>query len=133
MKKPNLLDSYAILAFLKKENNYKVVLDLIKEAEQGKARLIMSPINAGEVYYIIKKNNLTEDFDKFWKAFLMLPIEFIGVDFHLIIEAAKIKSSHALSFADCFAAATARKENAAIVTGDPEFKRLEKDITILWI
>jgi ribonuclease VapC len=133
MKKQNLLDSYAVLAFLKKENNYKFVLDLIKEAEQGKARLIMSQINAGEVYYIIKKNNLTEDFDKFWKTFLMLPIEFIGVDFHLIIEAAKIKSSHALSFADCFAAATARKENAAIVTGDPEFKRLEKNITILWI
>jgi len=49
------------------------------------------------------------------------------------IEAAKIKSRYAVSFADCFAAATAIREKAEIVTGDPEFKKLEEQVDIVWI
>ena len=133
MKKKILLDSYAILAFLNKEKKYQIVLNLLKEARLGKRLLIMNQINAGEVYYHVKKRNLTENFDKFWKTFLMLPIEFICNDFELVIEAAKLKSIHSISFADCFAAATAIKENASIVTGDPDFKKLKKKIKVEWI
>jgi len=39
----------------------------------------------------------------------------------------------AMSNADCFAAATAIREKAAIITGDPEFKQLEKEVEIEWI
>lgn len=133
MKEKNLLDSFAILALLKKENNYHLVHELLKEAREQKRALIMNQINAGEVYYQVLKRNLTEDFDKFWKTFLMLPIEFIANDFDLVIEAARIKSQHSISYADCFAAATAKRENATVVTGDPEFKKLEKNMKILWI
>ena len=38
-----------------------------------------------------------------------------------ILEAAKIKAKHPISYADCCAVATAMKEDASIVTGDPEF------------
>ncbi len=133
MKKKKLLDSFAILALLKKENNYHLVHKLLKEAREEKRVLIMNQINAGEVYYQVLKRNLTDDFNKFWETFLMLPIEFIANDFDLVIESAKIKSQHSISYADCFAAATAIKENASIVTGDPEFKKLEKEVEILWI
>jgi len=44
-----------------------------------------------------------------------------------------MKSRLAMSYADCFAAATAIRENAAIVTGDPEFKKLGKEVEIDWI
>ena len=92
MRKRNLLDSFAILALLKKENNYQAVRELLKEARNGERVLIMNQVNAGEVYYEVLKRNLTDDFDKFWKTFLMLPIEFIANDFELVIEAAKIKN-----------------------------------------
>lgn len=133
MKKRSLLDSFAILALLKKESNYQHILDLLKQAKRGERHLIMNQINAGEVYYLVFKRNLTSDFDKFWRAFLMLPIEFIGNDFELVIEAAKIKSQYAISFPDCFAVVTAIKEGASIVTGDPEFKKVEKRVKIDWI
>lgn len=35
--------------------------------------------------------------------------------------------------ADCFAVATAIRERAAIVTGDPEFKKVEKLVEIEWL
>ena len=133
MKKRSLLDSYAAIAYLKKEKNFQIVVDRLKEAESGKRHLYMNQINAGEVYYQVRKKNLTTDFKKFWETFLLLPVEFVSNDFELVIEAAEIKSRYALSFADCFAAATAIREKAAIITGDPEFKKLEKEVEIEWI
>jgi ribonuclease VapC len=50
-----------------------------------------------------------------------------------VIQAARIKAEYPLSFADCFAVATARKNNSVIMTGDPEFKRIENLVTVEWI
>jgi predicted nucleic acid-binding protein len=48
----------------------------------------------------------------------------------LVISAAKIKARYALSFADCFAVATAQGENAVVLTGDPEFKNVAELVEI---
>jgi len=93
----------------------------------------MNEINAGEVYYQVAKRALAKNLDQFWRTFLALPIEFLSNDFELVIEAAKIKSQYAISFADCFAVATAVKEKASLVTGDPEFKKVEKLVEIDWL
>jgi len=65
--------------------------------------------------------------------FLSLPIRSCSVDFNLIKEAAKIKSRHPLSYADAFAVATALREDADIITGDPEFKGVEGLVSIEWL
>ena len=57
----------------------------------------------------------------------------MGIDIWNVIEAAKIKAEHPLSFADCFAAATAKKNNSVIMTGDPEFKKIEDFVAIEWL
>jgi predicted nucleic acid-binding protein len=38
-----------------------------------------------------------------------------------------------MSYADCFAAALSKQKNAELLTGDPEFKAVEKDIKIHWL
>jgi len=38
-----------------------------------------------------------------------------------------------MSYADAFAVATARRENAAIVTGDPQFAKVEHLVHIDWL
>ncbi len=133
MKRKSLLDSFAILALLKEESSYHIVRQLLEEAKAGTRYLIMNEISAGEVYYQAAKRSLTEDFDLFWRTFLALPIEFISNDFGLVIEAAKIKSQYSISYADCFAVATVLKEDASLVTGDPEFKKIEKIVKIDWL
>jgi len=64
-----------------------------------------------------------------------LAIELVGVgeDLQLVREAAKLKASKKMAYADCFAAALARLRNVELVTGDPEFKEVDKEIKISWL
>lgn len=50
-----------------------------------------------------------------------------------IIAAAKLKSTYKLSYADAFAVALAVKENAAVITGDPEIRDLANVLAVEWI
>jgi uncharacterized protein with PIN domain len=38
-----------------------------------------------------------------------------------------------MSYGDCFAAALAKLRKAELITGDEEFRQMEKEIKILWI
>ena len=41
-----------------------------------------------------------------------------------------IKANYSIAYADCFAASLALAKNAIIVTGDPEFKKIEEAVNI---
>ena len=64
-----------------------------------------------------------------------LPIEIVGMsdDLTLTRQAAIYKATHKMAYADCFAAALAKLKNAELLTGDPKFKPLEKEIKINWL
>ncbi len=51
------------------------------------------------------------------------------------MKAARLKARFPISYADAFAAATAREENAILVTGDRDFKVLEKEriVSVDWL
>jgi hypothetical protein len=44
-----------------------------------------------------------------------------------------LKAAHDLGLADAFAAALAKSKKAELVTGDLEFKALEKEFKISWL
>ena len=48
-------------------------------------------------------------------------------------DAGVYKSKHKMSFADCFAAALAKQKRAELLTGDPEFKQVDKEVSITWL
>jgi ribonuclease VapC len=133
VKKRRVLDSYAILAFLKQEPNFEIVKDLLRSSSKSRETLLMNQINAGEVYYQIAKQDLSEDVGRFWDHFLRLPILFVANDFDLVLEAAKVKARFPIAYADAFAVATAFKEGASVVTGDPDFKHVESLVKIDWL
>jgi uncharacterized protein len=133
MKRRKLLDSHAALVYLRQEKGYEKVKEALITADKTKVPLLMNEINIGEVGYIALRSKLTTDLDEFLSVFLSLPIQPASVDFDLIKEAAKIKGRHPLSYADTFAVATALREEAAIITGDPEFKQVESLVSIEWI
>ena len=128
-----MLDSYAILTFLKQEPHFEIVKDLLRSSGKGREILLMNQINAGEVYYQIAKQDLSEDVGRFWSHFLQLPILFVANDFDLVLEAAKLKARFPIAYADAFAVATAIREGASIVTGDPDFKHVEPLVKIDWL
>ena len=131
MKAKRLLDSFAVLAYLRNEKGCEQVRQLLASENNT---LFINEINLGEVYYIIGKALSVKEADYFIKTiFPSLPINSIGNTFENVLEAAKIKARYSLSYADCFVAATAIREKMPIVTGDPEFKEIEKLAVVEWL
>jgi ribonuclease VapC len=62
-----------------------------------------------------------------------MPVEVIAPSSEIILSASEIKAQYAISYADCFAAATALQYSALIITGDTEFKKIEHLIKVVWI
>ncbi len=134
MKKKRLLDSFAILVYLNKEKGFQKVRDMLAEAQKSGEFILMNEVNVGEVYYILFRKRGQKQADYFLETILAaLPITIITNIFNDVIDAAKIKAEYPLSFADCFAAALARKHDASIVTGDREFKKIEHLVTVEWL
>ena len=134
MKRKNLLDSFAMLSYLNREVGFEKVRDIMADAEKAENPVFMNEVNIGEVYYILFRKRGREKAEYFLDTILpSLPLSFISNGFDDVIEASRIKAEYPLSFADCFAVATARKKNLDIITGDPEFKRVEKLVVVEWL
>ena len=134
MKRKRLLDSYALLAYLNKEAGFEKVRNVLADAQKCNHLVLMNELNVGETFYILYRKRGTDQAEYFLDTVLAgLPISMISNDFNAVISASKIKARHALSFADCFAIATAQRENAIILTGDSEFKNVEKLVEIDWL
>ena len=84
----------------------------------------MSIINVGELYYKVARQeniNVAEEARVWLNSF---PILFVDVDWPMTRQAASIKATYPLAYADCFAAALAQQLDAALVTGHREFEQL---------
>ena len=93
----------------------------------------MTEVNYAEVQYIVRRKDGDDAWGNVERELSAIPIEFIPVGRELANAAAEIKSRFALSLADAFAAALAKLLDAQLVTGDPEFKPLKKELEILWL
>ncbi|MFZ5821151.1 MAG: type II toxin-antitoxin system VapC family toxin [Chloroflexota bacterium] len=120
-----LLDSWAVLAYLKQEAPADSrVIALLEQAAQGTARLFISIINLGEVYYSVGRLR-GEGFARQVLAELqLLPLEILPADEAAVFAAARWKMRYPLSYADAFAAAAAEQHQATLLTGDPELLSL---------
>ena len=134
-KKPKaiVLDSWAVIAYLEDEASAEKVADIIADAHEEDIPLLMSVVNAGEVWYIVAREASASDADASIKQLRDLGIEFIYADWELAKGAGYFKSRNKMSFADCFAAALAKLRKAHLITGDPEFKQIESEVSIEWL
>jgi ribonuclease VapC len=128
-----VLDSFALLAYLRDEPGAESVLALLEKAGRKDVPLLMTEVNYAEVKYIILRKDGQEAWREVASSLGSLPIEFVPATRDLADLAAEFKASHRLSLADAFAAALAKEKKSELITGDPEFKPLEKEIEILWL
>jgi ribonuclease VapC len=130
-----VLDSYALIVYFKHNEGWQEVEQLLSDASRGGIQLLMSIINWGEVYYTRIVDVSKEQADWTEQIIKRFPITIIPPDIEMTRQAAIFKAMGGISYADCFAAALAVREHATLVTGEPEFKKLEKlgHIKIKWI
>jgi len=128
-----VFDSFALLAHLEGEDRGDRVTQMLKKAQSGKFAVYMSVINLGEIYYITRRERGHDKAEEVLMLVEQLPVKIVEADRDLTIEAAKLKAKYPVAYADCFAAALSIKKNIKLVTGDPEFKKLESDVRLDWI
>lgn len=128
-----VLDSWSILAYLEGEPAGQRVIDIIADAHESGIPLMMTVVNAGEIWYITARGTSEDEADRTLLDLTQLGIQLLQADWKLAREAARFKSKGKMSFADCFAAALAKENKADLVTGDREFKQVENEIRIVWL
>ena len=126
-----LFDAWAILAYFQNEEPAaEQVSQWLEAALQKKAEAYISIINVGEIYYRVGKVLGTQGAEGILNDLASLPIQVISAENELVLSAARWKMSHPISYADAFAAATADKVNAVLVTGDPELIALKDKLKL---
>jgi len=132
-KGPFIFDSYALLKLFQKEKGYEKVGQLLEEARKTGAKKYLNAINLGEIIYSTKR-----EFGDQKKLEVLANIErlnftILPIPNNLIFQAAEYKAQYNISYADCFALVSAIEHRAALVTGDPEFKKVEHLVEVVWV
>lgn len=128
-----VLDSYAVLAYLKEEAGYDMVLHRIEEANEGKSKLFMSLVNLGEVLYIVERERGLFKAQEVLAIIDELPIIMESANRELSLGAAHLKAQYSIAYADCFAAALAQQKKAMLISGDPDFEKVVEVIALEWL
>ena len=128
-----IFDSHALLNFFQKEKGHEKVIRLLEEIKRTGAEKYINAINLGEIIYSTKR-----EFGDQKKLEVLANIERLNftvlpVTNNLIFKAAEYKAQYSISYADCFALASAIEYRAVLVTGDPEFKKVAHLVKIVWI
>ena len=131
--KTYVLDAQAVLAFCLGERGAHIVENLLLEGHAGRAALLMSVVNWGEVYYALVRKQGKQAADAWLTDFGRLPVRLVNVDREMAFAAAELKANRRLPYADSFAAAVATLSNGTVVTGDSEFELAEPEVSILWL
>ena len=128
-----ILDSHALIALLREEAGGDKVRQILEKAAERDQPVHMTEVSYAEVQYIVRRKEGDEAWAAIALELIATPIQFHPADRRLADLAADFKARFKMSLADAFAAALAKEKKGELVTGDPEFKALEKEIKINWL
>lgn len=128
-----VLDSYAVLALLGDEAGGEDVKAVLKAAQQRKAQVFMSWVNAGEVAYIVQRRWGKAKVHHVLGTLEATRIQWVDAGRDLVLKAAEIKADYPLAYADAFAAAVALRADGVLITGDQEFEQVAGMLEIQWL
>jgi uncharacterized protein len=122
--KTHVLDANALYRFLTGGTGADIVNRLFKEARDADQPLQMSVINWGEVYYTIARVEGFAETERIMDRVRLLPLAVLDAGEAVTMRAAQLKAGHGLPYADCFAAATAARDNILVTSDAKDFKKI---------
>jgi predicted nucleic acid-binding protein len=131
--KTYVLDASALFAFLQKKPGALKVSEILKEAMRGRAQILMSAVNYGEVYGSILRGHGQAQAVITMRAVGPLPIEILDATTQRSFHAADVKARYRLYYVDSFAAGLAIEHKATLVTSDSDFRKLGHAFPVVWL
>lgn len=119
-----LVDSWAWIEYFKGTLAGEKVKELLENSQD---KIIVSTVNIAEVYNSFLRDYSYPDNDRYAKASrsAMKQRSYIcEVDEMIAVDSAKIKHEKKLGLGDSIIYATAKREEAKVMTGDPHFRGL---------
>ena len=128
-----LFDSHALLAFFQKEEGAEIVAKILRKSVKQRLDQLISVINLGEIIYMTKRRFGDQKKMEILGRIHQLGLKILPAPDTIVYKAAELKAEYPISYADCFALASALEYSAILVTGDPEFKKVVHLVSIQWI
>lgn len=116
-----LLDTSALLTLRDDEDGAERVAELLAQAQAGKATCLACFITLMEVLYRVWRDEGEAAGRLAYEQCQALPIVWVHESAALLLRAAELKATHALSLADAWVAASALESGATLIHKDPEF------------
>ena len=130
---PFIFDSYALLKVFQKEKGYENIVGLLRNIKKTRVTKYINIINVGEIIYTTKREFGDQKKIEVLASIERLNFTILQVTNRLVYQAAEYKAQYRISYADCFVLASAIEHKATTVTGDPEFKKVEHLVDIVWV
>ena len=132
MKESYVLDACALIAYLKKEEGFELLLSFFDRANNEEISLFMHKLNLLEVYYGFYRDDGNETAEDVLDDAFSLPITFVDdLGDPLFHEAGRLKATYDISFADSLALALAFIKGDPLITSDHhDFEPVEQKETI---
>lgn len=128
--KEYVLDANALVRLFRDQDGAAKIQDLLIQADKKLVSLRISVVNLTEVLYISARYSTLEEARKAIQKVKGL-VEFASPDTEHALAAAELRYRYKLGLADCFAAELAMRTGATLVTADPEFAKLGKQLKVL--
>lgn len=126
--KDYILDANSVLRYFDpKYAGDELVHTVFLHAQRKQARLFMSVINVGEVFYTLIRN-AGELHALNYIRILQNIVTIVEADLERTMEAARLKQQYSLGYADSFAAALALSYKATLVSADPDFEKVGRSL-----
>lgn len=128
-----IFDSHALLQFFQAEAGARAVERWLRMARRRRWATYLCAINLGEIIYTTKRRFGDQRKLEVLAHIHRLNLTILPVPNEVIYQAAEFKAEFSISYADCFVLACAVERSAAIVTGDPDFRKVAHLAKIHWI
>ena len=102
MKQRVVLDTYAVLTYLKEELGWQIVQKLLWDTYKKKHSVFLNCVNLGELYYIIYREDGPALADKAISLIKLWPIKLINSNEDLALIAGRMKAENKISYADAY-------------------------------
>jgi|SRR5271166_1055703 len=119
--KSYVLDASALLRFIENQPGASRVEELLNLARAGQARVALSAVNWGEVYYVMARHRGEAEAKSYSVRFRNLPVEIVAADWSRAESAGLFLERFKIPYADSFAGSLAADESATLVTADYDF------------
>lgn len=128
--KEYVLDANALVRLFRNQDGAAKIQELLIQTDKKQVLLCISVVNLAEVLYVFTRYSSLEEARKAIRKVQGLVV-FVSPDTEQALAAAELRSRYKLGLADCFAAELAMRTGAMLVTADPEFDKLGKQLKVL--